>query len=132
LTGIGDALMQQKDPRAALKSYQRGVTVLEKAVGLDHPDLAEGLTGLGLARLELGAGKDAVVLIERALKIRQAAGGDPLDLARTQFALARALRASGGDPERARTLAESARDAYAKNEGAKAETAAVRDWLSQR
>jgi tetratricopeptide (TPR) repeat protein len=131
LDGQGAAMLARGDARGALLTFERATRLLVAAEGPDHPDLAEGLTGFGLAQLALDDPRHAVLSLERALKIHIASPGDPLDTARTQFALARALVAVGGDAARARTLATSARTAYAANDNAKKEVAEIDAWLAR-
>ncbi|MCE9579630.1 MAG: tetratricopeptide repeat protein, partial [Deltaproteobacteria bacterium] len=131
LDGIGDALMAKGQPREALAQFERGVLLLEKAEGPTHPDLAGGLTGQGRALIALHQARRATPLLERAHEILVANPGDPIDLARTEFALARALVDADGDAAvqtRARGLAEHARAAYAANPGARREAEAVVAW----
>jgi hypothetical protein len=66
--------------------------------------------------------------LERALVV--GAAGNPIDLATTRFALARALWASGGDRARARALAAAARATFADN-GNKEASAEVDGWLAR-
>ncbi|HTJ44089.1 MAG TPA: tetratricopeptide repeat protein, partial [Kofleriaceae bacterium] len=129
--GLGDARLAKGDARGALAAYERGIALIEKALGPTHPDLANGLTGAGLARLALGDPRRAVASLERALAIRVADPGDPVDLARTQFGLARALVAAGGDRGRARDLAEHARAAFAASPTGQREAAAVEAWRAR-
>jgi serine/threonine protein kinase/tetratricopeptide (TPR) repeat protein len=131
LDGLGAALLARGDARGALAPFERATRLLEAAEGPDHPDLADGLTGYGLAQLALGDGRHAALALERALKIQLASPGNPLDKARTQFGLARALVASGGDPARARTLATEARAAYAANPATRKETSEIDTWLAK-
>ncbi len=131
LNGLGDTLLVRGDARTALAQYLRATTLLEAAEGPEHPDLADGLTGTGLAFLALNDGKHAALALERAHHIRTVNPGDPLDMARTQFALARALVAAGGDRTRALALATKARAAYAGNDAARRETAEIDGWLAK-
>jgi tetratricopeptide (TPR) repeat protein len=125
--GRGDALLAAGRAKEALGEYQHAVTLLERYLGPEHPDLAEALTGLGLAELKLGQAEHALAPLERALAIRLKSAGDPLDLAKTRFALARAL----GPKPRARELAQSAREAFARPPAREPELAAVDAWLSR-
>jgi tetratricopeptide (TPR) repeat protein len=117
LVGFGDLGLARGAPGEALASYRRALQIQEKAMGPTYPDLATPLTGMGLAELARAAPLRALPPLERALALRQATAGDPVELARTRFALARALRASRRDPERVRTLAQAARAAYAGRAG---------------
>ena len=105
-------------------------------MGPDHPDLAYPLTGLGQSLLGLTKPADALPLLERALTLRTTHEIDPALLAKTRFALARALwttpATQGRDRPRARTLAEQARDAYAAlGDATKTELAEVQTWLAE-
>jgi hypothetical protein len=69
--------------------------------------------------------------LERALALRAATAGDPVDRAEVEFFVAQALVASGGDRRRGHALAASARAACAAaGAGARAELAAVDTWLA--
>jgi hypothetical protein len=90
------------------------------------------LTGEGKALLALGSAGEALPLLERALLLR-AKDADPVDVAETRFALARALVATGGDLKRARGLAEAAAAAYAATgEGYPRQRAEIASWLAER
>jgi tetratricopeptide (TPR) repeat protein/predicted Ser/Thr protein kinase len=130
LVGIGDALLARGHAADALNRYQRANELVEKAVGPDHPDLADGLTGVGLAQIALHQPRKAVAPLERALAIRIKNPGDALDLARTRFALGRALVASG-ERKRGRDLLGQARDGYASNGRASREVAEIDRWLAR-
>jgi hypothetical protein len=87
--------------------------VLSQALGPDHPALGHVWNGQGQLALARGRADEAIVLLERAVTRRDADGGDAPALAESRLALARALRAAGRDPARARQLAAQARDAWA-------------------
>jgi tetratricopeptide (TPR) repeat protein/predicted Ser/Thr protein kinase len=95
---------------------ERALAIMEKAVGPDHLYVAFPLTGLGGAILGQSNPSEALPHLERALTIRTANHADPMDIAETRFALARALwdaaPEAGRDRDRATTLAELARTAY--------------------
>ena len=127
LDGLGDALFAEGKYAAAMSDYRRAQAMLEKAVGPNHPDLAESLIGIGLCELATGATKRAVPPLERALVLREK-DSEPLDLARSRFALARAVASS--DKPRATSLANEARQAYAKSAAGNArELAEIDRWL---
>jgi tetratricopeptide (TPR) repeat protein len=92
----------------AIAAFTRAEAGFAKATSPDHPVIADPLTGRGLAELELGRAPAAVEVLERAVTLRSAPDMDPGDLAESRFALARALRAAGKEPARARELAEKA------------------------
>ena len=76
--------------REAAELARRAQRILEKALGKDHPDLAGPLLILGQCQIDLGAPREASAVLERALAIRGARGGDPADTAELEFALGRA------------------------------------------
>jgi Tfp pilus assembly protein PilF len=71
------------------------------------------LTGLGVCEIDASEAQKAVPLLERALTVHAERPGDPVHLARTRFALARALWASRADRTRALTLGQQAEQALA-------------------
>jgi tetratricopeptide (TPR) repeat protein len=81
-----------------------------------NPETAYPLHGLGEARAGEGDLLGAIHYFEEALELRLTDSTDPVALADTQFALARALSAAGRDRERARKLATSARETYASHD----------------
>jgi hypothetical protein len=73
-----------------------------------------------------------VTLLERAQSLRAKNGGRARHGAETRFALARALRAAGRDPERARALAEEAARALRELPvGDREELPAIEAWLAE-
>jgi tetratricopeptide (TPR) repeat protein/predicted Ser/Thr protein kinase len=116
--------------------HERALTIEEKTLGPEHPSLAATLTSLGEALLGLAKPAEALPHLERALTIHTANAGDPTRSAETRFALARALwdapAESGRDRERARTLAEQARSAFADaGEMAAKELREVQAWQAK-
>jgi eukaryotic-like serine/threonine-protein kinase len=114
LSNTGETLLAMGRADAAQADFAQALEILQKALGPDHADLALPLKGLGLAALHRGRAAQAVAPLERALALRtrSAAASDPQELAEIWWGLARALRAVGRDPPRARELAESAVAAY--------------------
>jgi hypothetical protein len=85
---------------------------------------------LGQAKLALGATRDAIPLLENALRIRRQPNGDPALAADTEFVLARALWDSGGGSRiRARSLATEAVATY-RATGRTERQRVVEAWLS--
>jgi tetratricopeptide (TPR) repeat protein len=74
----------------ALATFARALSYGERTLGKDHPDLAATLTGIGETRLDQGKPGLARAPLERAMALRDASPGDPLDAGETRFALARA------------------------------------------
>jgi tetratricopeptide (TPR) repeat protein len=114
LDTTGHALVGLGRYDEGIARYERAVAVLEKSAGSSHPNVAKHRSALGEALVAAGQAKRALAPLEQALATRLAPGIAPLELAETRFATARALWDAGGDKKRARTLAEAARDAYAR------------------
>jgi tetratricopeptide (TPR) repeat protein len=128
---VGYVLELQGHYEEAATSCEKARAAWESTLGPTHRLLAYALTCEGNSRLGSGQAKEASPLLERALSIREAQPVDPVDLARTRFAVARALRALHADPARALSLAIEARDAYARagNRG-KRDLPLVEAWLA--
>ncbi|MEX1366634.1 MAG: serine/threonine-protein kinase, partial [Nannocystaceae bacterium] len=117
LHNLGDVASSQEQYEDAQEFYERALAIFDEALDPQHPDHAFALTGLGNALIALDRPADALLPLERALSIRTTHQVEPVLLADTRFALARALWAApadlGGDRPRARPLAEQARETYA-------------------
>jgi tetratricopeptide (TPR) repeat protein len=111
LNNLAEALRSLGRYGEAMKHDERALAIAEKAFGPHHPDVAYALHGMAEAHLGLSAPARAIPLLERALSIQERSASDPAALAETRFALARAL---GGGQERARKLAQQAREAFGK------------------
>jgi eukaryotic-like serine/threonine-protein kinase len=92
--------------------YERALTIREKALSPEHPDIANSLVGLAEVALEQRRAGDAVGLARRAVALREQANAPPVKLAQARFVLARALAEAGPSRVEAIALAEQARDAY--------------------
>jgi tetratricopeptide (TPR) repeat protein len=117
---LGDVLRQLGRTGDAREHYTRAKTIFSIALGHDNPALAYPLTGLGDLLVDEDRRDEAKPLLERALALRTSS--DPIDLARTRFALARATL----DPALARQSRDTFNDAgpaYAR------ELAEVTAWL---
>jgi tetratricopeptide (TPR) repeat protein len=112
LNTIGWVLLGQRKHDEALETFERALGIWERALGRENPRIADPLTGMGLARLGQHKAEEALAPIERALAMREAHAEDAMDLAETQFAMARALGDLHRDPARAEALAQKARAAY--------------------
>jgi len=114
LSNTGETLLALRRAGAAQADFERALAILERKLGPDDVSLAFPLKGLGLAHLQRGRPGTAIAPLERALTLRTSspAASDPQELAEIRWGLARALRALGRDPERARSLARSAATAY--------------------
>jgi tetratricopeptide (TPR) repeat protein len=116
----------------ARDTFQRAIAVEERGYGKDSTNLAYPLQGLGICHLGRHEPAAAIAPLERALRIREARESDRALIAETCFALARALRETGRDQARERTLAERARDIYARQPEHRAELTEVERWMAQR
>ena len=117
-------------PHEALALFQNALVVWQAAVGPDSQQLAYPLTGIGRTMLELNRPLEARVPLELALRIRQAYEPRPIELGETFFALAQALWVEGVRL-RARALAESAQDEYARAPAAEKQRLEVVSWLAE-
>jgi len=114
LTGnLGELVAKGGDYAGALELCSRSLAIYEKTLGGKHPDTAHALTCVGEAQLGSKAPRAALAPLRRALALRESQAGDAAEIARTRFALARALWETGGDRRRAVALAEQSRDGYA-------------------
>lgn len=115
---------------AAVAEFTQALSIEERALGPEHPNLAYDLLGLADGELEAGKQADAIAHYERALALRVAHGSPPVEVAEARFSLARALVKTRGDRVRAMKLATQARDTY-HGDPAQADTAAAVDrWIA--
>jgi eukaryotic-like serine/threonine-protein kinase len=127
---LGEALLLVDSPAGARPSFVRARAILEAEGRAPTPMLARVLTGLAVCELDADEAQTAVPLLERALTIHTERPGDPVHLARTRFALARALWASRADRTRALTLGQQAEQVLAGlGPRAARELKEVQKWL---
>jgi tetratricopeptide (TPR) repeat protein len=126
-TNIGDSQRALGDHAQAYTAYQTALAMAEQSVGGEHPYVGDALVGIGKCQLHAGHASDAVAPLERALAIRKQ-GSRPVELADVELSLAGAVFAT--DPARARTLATSARDAFAASKSSTKELAEAEAWLA--
>jgi tetratricopeptide (TPR) repeat protein len=130
LAGLGDALYAQHDYAGARAVYERAAAIVEKASGADRVMLAFPLTGLAETLLSLGDIAGARAAAERAVALREPTNPEPLQLARSQIVLARALWSSATERRRAIELARRARDTFAAHRRAgERPLAEAESWL---
>ena len=108
LANLGAALYEAGQYEPGLAASRRAVAILER-ISPTHGDLDEPLRVVGRIRLAEREPQQAIPILERALEL---ADPSSTSLSGIKFALAQALTASGGDPKRARRLAQEARDGY--------------------
>jgi tetratricopeptide (TPR) repeat protein len=132
LNRIGEIRLEEGAFADALAQYRRSLPMWEKAFGPDGTKVAYALTGMGRALIGLRDARGAIPPLERARKLRERSPGEPMLVATTDFALARALYEAGGDRVRARALAEEARAGYRNvGPGWRKQLAEVEAWLGR-
>jgi tetratricopeptide (TPR) repeat protein len=118
----------------AQKGAQRALAILAVETDPEGMGVSFPITALGIAHLELGDVDPALRLLEKAVAIRDGNDCGAAQLGEVHFALARALRAAGLEPSRARALAERAREDYGKAAPGPATTRRldhIEAWLGQ-
>jgi len=114
----------------ALVLLERAKTLMEMT-NPEHPDLATPLTLIANIHLTQGHRDVAILELERALTLRENAGVNSYEPSETQFLLAQALWDEGEERERARTLAQAARNKLASYGAVRADgVAAIDEWLA--
>ena len=110
---LGEVELERGNARDAEKHFRRIVSLIGTR-SRKAPAIAHGLTGLGESLMAQGKSKEATEVLERAYRLRRQAPGYYWSRPRTSFALASALLASGGDPERAARLATEAFEEFSR------------------
>jgi tetratricopeptide (TPR) repeat protein len=126
----GTALLAKGNAAGARDACTQSLK-LEEERDLIDPDKMyydDALTCVGQADLALGKIDEALDRLERSVTLKKRDFASELPLA--EFALARALRAAGRDPGRARSLAESALAGLRQAPGSEAKSQAVEAWLA--
>jgi serine/threonine protein kinase len=111
----------------------RSLAILESESAPDGVILSYPLTALGMARLGCGDAARALPILQRAAAIRDGSERQAALLGEVHFGLALALAGTGGDLDRARTLALRARNEYLQDGPNPFTTEALRRidrWLS--
>jgi len=130
LEDIGSVQASRGEYRPAISNFERALPLHEKVVGPDSALVASLLMKIGGAALGASDTRKSISALERALSIREKHPEHATDLAETRFALAKALKKSGGDKKRAMTLAANAREAYvAAGDNYKKNVAEVDEWI---
>ena len=115
----GEIRLALGDAAAARADFERALEIWRDEFPADHLYNSYPLTGIGLAWLAEGRPAAALGPLERALQIREEAQAAPEMRAATMLGLARALWQAGphgaADKDRARRLAEAARDLFPKD-----------------
>jgi len=92
----------------ALDEARRTLAMREKAYGKENAVTSFTLDNIGLALISLGKPAEAIPYLERALRLRTAAGMERVSSSEGMLNLARAIWLTGGDKARARKLAADA------------------------
>lgn len=125
LGNLGESFAALGQREHAMQAFDRCLAILERRLGPDHADLGPALKGRGMLRFDSGLYGLAIEDLERAHTLLELAGDEPLELAQTRFALARALR-EVGNHERAQQLAKRAMSEF-EQLGLAPQARAVRD-----
>jgi eukaryotic-like serine/threonine-protein kinase len=128
-TNLGLTLYRLRALASARDELEEARRIFRLSLGEDHPKSAYVETVLGFVAVDEGHAAAAIEPLERALAILTE--GEDSDRAMAEFALARALAKSGGDLERARALAERARQVWASVPAYDQHTAEVEAWLHE-
>jgi tetratricopeptide (TPR) repeat protein len=130
LGNLGESFTALGQHEQAMQAFDRCLTILERRLGPDHADLGPALKGRGILRLDSGLSNLAIEDLERAHTLLERANDEPLELAETRFALARALR-QAGQHQRALLLAQRALSDF-QQLGLEPRASAVRDAFELR
>jgi eukaryotic-like serine/threonine-protein kinase len=114
----------------AERDLRKTVDLSAQWVGPDHPWTAYPLTALGKTLILEHQRREAVLILERALRIREKSEPNAELVAETRFALARARWEIGQDRAGALALAEAARETYRKMPAEAKHAAEVDAWLA--
>jgi eukaryotic-like serine/threonine-protein kinase len=134
LVALGEAELAraEKDCRAAIPSYKRAIADVA-AINQQRCAVDSAATvGMAECLIDMGQPAEAIAALEPALQWLGDGAAEPPAMAPAQFALARALVATGGDRRRARMLAEAARAGFAAlGPPGQARAADVTRWLAR-
>ena len=103
-----EAYLLAGQPQAAIAIFEKNIAGLD--IEARSPRWVTYLRLAGWAYLDAGQPQKAVVTLQRALDLSAGHPFYPGWVARLRYQLARALLQTGGDPVRARTLADEAHD----------------------
>ncbi len=115
----------------AVANFVRSIEMYEEVLGPEYPDLWRPLAMLARLYRKQGEIDKALPLAERAVSVLEGHEVQPIEVADARFELARILRLSDLDEDRAVELATSARDLWRASDGEK-EAAEIEVWLNER
>jgi tetratricopeptide (TPR) repeat protein/predicted Ser/Thr protein kinase len=129
LSLLGQIRQQQGRFEESLAAFSESLD-LSQQVGLRDFRVPVHRSRLGRLLIELDRPEEAIVALELALAEMEDLQNDPLDVARAQFYLARALQAAGRQPTRRHELAREAREVLV-GLGARAveDVEEIQEWL---
>jgi tetratricopeptide (TPR) repeat protein len=123
---LGAALANAGELEAARQQHERGLQMMEQALGVEHPDVALQLNNLGTTLNRLGRFSEAVVVHERSAAIWRVVVGPEHPQVATTLTNLGAARAGLGDHESARRDHEAALRIFeAAGRGAELHTAEI-------
>ena len=131
----GEALNMLHRYKEAESDFRDAARRASGLYGDEHPWTAYALNDLGQALVNEERPREAIPILEKALRVRERLERSPDDTAETRFALARALwvvsEDAGHDGEKARALAlaNAARAGYRTMPGHERQGAAIDAWL---
>jgi tetratricopeptide (TPR) repeat protein len=128
---LGELLVRRGQYLEARESFDEAIDRWSRSIGPKHPNVAQSLTGRGLARLALEDAAGAREDLERAFAIRDARGGSLTSLGETEFLLARALAVLGEPADEVRELAVRALEHLGEHDGDFVTRAQVKAWLAK-
>jgi serine/threonine-protein kinase len=130
LSNRGELLNRLGRNEEAERDLRESVERWSGWLGPAHPWMGYPLTALGKTLIDLRRPREAVPVLERALRIRDGSEPNQELVAETRFALAHARFEAGENRSGALALAESARDAYRKIPGQAKHAREVEAWLA--
>ena len=127
----GRALLKRRDVPGAVAACAQGVKLQEEqgVIGPDQVYSDDALTCLGEAELAAGKIDDAITALERSVTLTKRDWKAEVPIAKID--LAKALRARGGDLERARKLAEEGTEELRGVAGAEQRERDAETWLAE-
>jgi len=125
---LGSVRLRKGEHERALEAMRRSLEIDEHALGRKHPFVAQTLSAIGVAHMQVGEAKRARPMFEEAVEIFAAFDVDPLTVNATRFELAK-LMWDEGERDRARELIGEVETVFvaAKDVGAP-ELSTLRTW----
>jgi len=114
----------------ALRHGRLSLEIKLKSLGPDHVDLAYAYENIGQALIGLQQSREAITLLEKAIRLRERSKLEDSEIAEPRFALAKAVWQDRRDRKKAESLAKLAKDAYVQT-GDEKRAARVAGWLRQ-